>query len=316
MPKVTINGSTGITAYEPDNTTVAINLTPAELVAMKPNFFKSASPFIISGGVRLDTAGASSVLRFSDGTNRILDVPKAVFVTKNTESFTNGDQNHTMPFGIQQGDILIMAQATGLRTGPGYSPPENHGDGFINVNHPQSYLQQWYWHPTSGLYDLTTHLISYKVAGGSESGTDIGGFCSGTSSYGGPRGHRTLYVYRPTFVISSVSFSSADNATTNGVSTSFPSHQLSTSITGSSTDPVIGIVQYSAGNANKTPSVSGAVTSFDSTTNSNSSYGLSTIFTGAFSSASPTGSVGVAGPSGQTVGDALAVSMFTLLGGN
>lgn len=316
MPKVTINGSTGITAYKPDNTTVAITFTPTELVAMKPSVFKSASPFIISGGVKLDTVGDNSVLRFSDGTTRILDIPKAVFVTSNSESFVEGDQNHTMPFGIQQGDILIMVQAAGLRSGPGYSPPLSYGDGFTNVMSPSDFVAQWYWHPTSGTYDICSHAISYKVAGGSESGTTIGGFCSTTSSYGDPRGHRTLYVYRPTFVISSVSFSNASNTTTNGVNTSYPSHQLSTSITGSSTDPIIGIVQYSAGNVNKTASLSGAVTSFDSTTNNNSSYALSTIFTGAFSSISPTGSIGVAGPSGQTVGDGLSVGLLTLVSSN
>ena len=316
MPKVTINGSTGITAYKADNTTVAIAYTPTELVNMKPSVFKSASPFIISGGIRVDTEGDSSVLRFSDGTTRVLDIPKAVFVTKNTESFTDSDQNHTMPSGIQQGDILIMVQAAGLRSGPGYGPPANYGDGFINATSPADYTVQWYWHPTSGTYDITSHIISYRVAGGSESGTTIGGFCSASSAYGTPRGHRTLYVYRPTFVIASVSFSSASSATTNGTNTSFASHQLSTSISGSSTNPNIGIVQYSAGNTNQTASVSGAVTSFDSTTNSNSSYGLSTIFTGAFSSTPPTGSISVTGPSGQTVGDGLSIGMFTLVPSN
>lgn len=315
MSKVTINGSTGITSYKPDNTTVEVNYTPAQLVTMKPSVFRSASPFIISGGLRVDASVYPPVLQYPDATENILLSRDADFVTSNVESFGNGDQNHTMPYGIQANDIIIMVQTNGLRTGPGYGPHESVGTGFTNVKgNTTSSVANWYWKPDGSNYDITIHQVSYKIATGNESGTTVGGFsATNQSNVGSPRGYRTVYVYRPTYAYSSIITSDSTDNTGANAQSSFSSHQSSTSGTGDPDYATIGIVQYGSGNSNQSATLSGSVTSFDQTTSNNAGYASNTIFTGAFSKSAPTGTVTASGASGSTVGDSVSLSIFKII---
>jgi hypothetical protein len=315
MSKVTINGSTGITGYKADNTTVEVNYTPAQLVTMKPSVFRSASPFIISGGLRVDASVYPPVLQYPDATENVLLSRDANLVSYNVESFGNGDQNHIMPSGIQANDVIIMVQTNGLRTGPGYGPHESVGNGFTNVKgNTTSAVAQWYWKPDGSNYDISIHQVSYKIASGNESNTTVGGFsATNQSNVGSPRGYRTVYVYRPTYSYSSITTSDSTDNTGANANSSFPSHQSSTSGAGHPDYATIGIVQYGSGNTSRTATLSGAVTSFDQTTSNNAGYASNTIFTGAFSNAAPTGTITASGASGQTVGDCVSMSLLKII---
>jgi hypothetical protein len=208
MSKVTLNGTTGLTAYKADNTTVEVQYTPAQLVAKKPSVFTSASPFIIRGGLTVDATTYPAKLKYDDGTETDLLSYEANYVTSNTEIAYAGDRTHQFPTGIQAGDILVMLQVARLRSSAGYAPTLNvsFGDGFTkatgNIN---SQVTNQVFNYYSGNYDITDSFVSYKIADGSENGASIGGFIQESNPYGTAGGWRRLMVFRPTYVVNSVS---------------------------------------------------------------------------------------------------------------
>ena len=309
MAKVTINGTSGLVAYKANNTTVEVAYTPSELVGIKPSVFKSASPFVIAGGTTIDATTYPSIIKYPDGTENILLNREPAYVTKSSEYFGEGDQNHTFPTGILAGDLLIMCQSIGTRTTDGYSPPsQTPGTGFTDA--VTDVAAQWYWRP-GGQYDIVHKHTSYKIATGSESGATIGGFCSSTSNVSTPSGYRTLYVYRVPYPYTSVVTSLATTSIGATADTSFPSHTHTTTINGEEQYGIIGVVQHASSAAGSVPTVSGGVTGFDATASySIGSYSQRQIFSGSFSSKAPTSSITTSGPSNSTAADGILTTVF------
>ena len=298
--------------------------TPAELAGMKPTVFKSASPFVIAGGLKIDSSTYPPVLQYPDSTSNTLLLRSATYVTKSVEAASNNDRNHTMPSGIQAGDILVMCQSVGMVTGPGYGvsgDDSNVGTGFTRITRnggTTPYVGgslapgHWYWKPGGSNYDMCQQQMSYKIAQGNESNTTIGGFsCQNQSNVGYPRGHRTLYVFRPTYSVSSVEHSVQSENTGVGASSSFSSHSYSLTHAGSVDYATIGVVMYACGVSNRTATIDSSI-GFDDTTQNNSGTALSTIFTGAFTSKAPTPSMTTTTTS-TTSGDSLVLASLTLL---
>lgn len=207
MSKVTLNGTTGLTAYKADNTTVEVQYSPAELHSIKPSVFTSASPFIIRGGLKVDSTTYPPSLSYDDGTSTSLINFDAPFVASTSEATSPGDTVHLFPTGIQAGDILVMLQFIRMYTGPGYGPTYADGWGFdftrATGSQDVTRTRQAH-HYYSGGYDITDTFISYKVATGSESGASIGGFQHVDNPFGSDTGWRRLMVFRPNYPVSSI----------------------------------------------------------------------------------------------------------------
>ncbi len=108
MSKLILNGTNGITAYEADNTTVLSTKSLSELNTIKPIVFRSSSSLVISGKMTGDASLTPPVLRYSDENSTELVGVAFEHVATNTESFTEPDSTHTLPTGIQAGDLIVI----------------------------------------------------------------------------------------------------------------------------------------------------------------------------------------------------------------
>jgi len=321
MAKIVLNGTSGLTAYKSDNSTVEIAYTPTQLVGLAPEVFKSASPFIISKRSIIDSSVTPAVIKHPDMNDDVLlQALDVSYVTRSSETMSGNDRTHTMPSGIQANDLLIMAQYVNTRSTDGYGPNTNGaGDGFTSCGSSSTSAQigsMWYYRP-GGQYDIGACSLSYKIAAGNESSTNIGNFQTQAQAAVTAYGVRTLYVFRATYSYSGVTFTKVNNTIGSSGATSISSHTLSTSASGSSTAATVGIVQYASSASGQTPSgVTGSVTSFDAAVSQTQSGGggfmLRTAYTAAFGSQAPTGTVTATGVSNTTNGDALFMTLFTL----
>ncbi len=120
MSKLILNGTNGITAYEADNTTVLSTKSLSELNTIKPIVFRSSSSLVISGKMTGDASLTPPVLRYSDENSTELVGVAFEHVATNTESFTEPDSTHTLPTGIQAGDLIVMLEQAIMSSPQGY----------------------------------------------------------------------------------------------------------------------------------------------------------------------------------------------------
>jgi len=321
MAKIVLNGTSGLTAYKSDNSTVEVAYSPTELVSLAPEIFKSASPFIISKSTLFDSSVTPALIKHPDRSDDVLlQGLDASYVTRSSETMSGNDRNHTFPSGIQANDLLIMAQYVNARSTDGYGPSTNGvGTGFTSCGTSStdgSLGSMWYYRP-GGQYDIGACSLSYKIAAGNESSTTVGNFCTGAQAAVTAYGVRTLFVYRPNYSYSGVTFNKVNHTIGASGATSISQHTLSTSTTGSSGAATVGIVQYASSSSGQTPSgITGAVTSFDAaaaqTQSGGGGYMLRTAYTASFSSKAPTGTITATGVSNTTNGDALFMTVFSL----
>lgn len=238
------------------------------------------------------------------------------FITYNSSTFTEGQTTHTFPSGIQAGDLLVMLQSNAMESTPGYAPESStglaFGTGFSAASHITGIGYQNFYKPTTQ-YSVGNFTVSYKVADGTESNASIGGFEVGTNAYGTPYGTRHVFVFRPNFSHSNtVSFVGGAYGTAMVTATA-PSHTASVSITPSASLPSCGVVLFASSGVSKTASLSGGVTSFDSTSSASSgSYIARSVFRGAFTCKKGTAQITASGPSSSTAADGVFLFSFTL----
>lgn len=283
MAKVTLNGTTGLTAYKADNSTVEVQYTPAQLVGISPSVFKSASPFIISSGLEVNATTYPSYLRFNGGAEFPLVGFDAPFVTSSSESVSQGDTIHPFPSGIQAGDILVMIQYNHMRTGPGYGPTygDGWGDGFTPATGGVApNITRQYGHNVGGNYSIVDTYLSYKVATGSENGATVGGFQIVNNPFGTNNGWRRLMVFRPTYNVASVQQQTVYSSTGLSGSEYSYSHTHINSLTSSKSCAKILISFHMAYLNVVGPSVSGSVSSLGNIETNNGNYAAAFAHTG------------------------------------
>ena len=257
----------------------------------------------------LATFGAGSARAFGFGAVSSYDTFE--LITSNTSTFTEGHTTHTFPSGIEAGDLLVMMQSNAMETNSGYGPSNSlsYGTGFTQANGPQF---QSYYQPYSD-YSVGNLTVSYKVAAGTESGASIGGFETPSNVRGSPYGTRLVFVFRPSFTHSSsvtVDFINVRNTT--GGST-VASHTISVSRTPSASLPSCGVVFFSSPGSSKTASLSGGLSTFDSSSSTSSgSYIHQSIFRGAFVCRKGTSQITATGPASTTAVDGIQIYTFTL----
>ncbi len=309
MSKLILNGTNGITAYEADNTTVLSTKSLSELNTIKPIVFRSSSSLVISGKMTGDASLTPPVLRYSDENSTELVGVAFEHVATNTESFTEPDSTHTLPTGIQAGDLIVMLEQAIM------SSPQGYG---IDLKTPSGWtsgmggnFNSWYYRPSN--YEVAYAFVNYKIAGASDSGTSVSGFQNASQGGGTVHGLRTCFVYRPTFSNSgNVSITKSLAGKTGGGS-SFSAYTSSVTATPSSTVGTLGIAQYASSGASNTATLSGAVTSFETTnTTGYGSTGLRTCIRGAFNILATSSTVTLTGSANTTACDATGIWIFTL----
>jgi len=309
MSKLILNGTNGITAYEADNTTVLETKSLSQLNAIKPIVFRSSSSLVISGKMTADASLTPSVLRYSDENLTELSGVAFEFIATNTEQFAEPDSTHTLPTGIQSGDLIVMLEQAVLSTPQGYG---------ISLATPSGWTSgmggnftSWYYKPSN--YDLAYAFVNYKIAGASDSGASVSGFQSAYNAHGTVYGQRTCFVYRPTFSNSGNISITKVLAQKTGGGSSFSPYTSSVTITPSSTVGTLGIAHYGSSGASNTATLSGAVTSFE--TSNTAGYGSTTIRTcirGAFNIPATSSNVTLTGSSNTTACDGTGIWIFTL----
>lgn len=237
------------------------------------------------------------------------------YIDTSASTFTEGQTTHTFPSGIQAGDLLVMLQSNAMETTNGYAPNASgglaFGTGFTAATDVAGNYQNFY-KPTTQ-YSVGNFTVSYKVAAGTESNASINGFEVGTNTNGTPYGTRRVYVFRPNFSHSNtVSITRASYTTAIGTATA-ASHTASASITPSASLPSCGVLIFGSSGVSKTASLSGGVTSFDSTSSvSSGSYIARSVFRGAFTCKKGTAQITASGPSSTTDVDGIFLFSFTL----
>jgi hypothetical protein len=258
----------------------------------------------------LATFGAGSARAFGFGAVSSYDTFE--LITSNTSTFTEGQTTHTFPSGIEAGDLLVMMQSNAMETNSGYGPSNSlsYGTGFTQANGPQF---QSYYQPYSD-YSVGNLTVSYKVAAGTESGASIGGFETPINAFGSPYGTRLVFVFRPSFTHSSsvtVGFTGVMSGTGGGPTV--PSHTLSVSRTPSASLPSCGVVFFSSPDSSKTASLSGGLSTFDSSSSTSSgSYIQNSLFRGGFVCRKGTSPITATGPASTTAVDGIQIYTFTL----
>ena len=309
MSKITLNGTNGITGYDTDNTTVLQTINLAGLNAAKSNVFTSSSSLAISGKMTADATLAPSILRYSDLNFTELAGLAFEHIATNTESFTEPDSTHTLPTGIQSGDLIIMLEQAIMSTPQGYG---------ISIATPSGWTSgmggnftSWYYRPSN--YEVAYAFVNYKIAGASDSGVSVSGFQSAYNANGTVYGQRTCFVYRPTFSNSgNVSITKSLSGKTGG-GASFSPYTSSATATPSSSVGTLGIAHYGSSGSSNAATLSGAVTAFEtSNTTGSGSTGLRTCIRGAFNIPSTTANVTLTGTANTTTCDATGIWIFTL----
>jgi hypothetical protein len=263
----------------------------------------------------ISTFGAGSARGFGMGVGSSYDTFE--LITSNTSTFTEGNTTHTFPSGIEAGDLLVMMQSNAMQTVDGYGPAIgslSFGTGFTQANDGSfgnSQYYQSYYQPSQ--YSVGNLTVSYKVAAGTESGASIGGFETPSNVRGSPYGTRLVFVFRPSFTHSSsvtVDFINVRNTT--GGST-VASHTISVSRTPSASLPSCGVVFFSSPGSSKTASLSGGLSTFDSSSSTSSgSFIHQSIFRGGFVCLKGTSEITATGPANTTAVDQVQIYTFTL----
>jgi hypothetical protein len=110
----------------------------------------------------------------------------------------------TMPTGIQQGDIIIVGYKADWASNSGYP-----GNGFTRISSDGN---------DNGSYSDVGTMLSYKVAGGAENGSNVGGFTPNGS-------YNCVYVVRPSRDLRSIAgvdtggYAGRDNAPPRTITT-------------------------------------------------------------------------------------------------
>jgi hypothetical protein len=309
MSKLILNGTNGITGYKADNTTVQETVSLAELNSAKSDVFTSSSSLTISGKMTADASLTPAVLRYSVGEKELSGL-SFEFVATNTEQFAEPDSTHTLPTGIQYGDLLVMLEHAVMDTGPGYG---------ISIETPSAWTSAMgnnfvstAYKPASNYWSNTYSFAHYKIAGSSDSGASYSGFQNPYNAYGTVYGQRTCFVYRPTFSNSgnvSVTKSLQGKFGTGP----FSAYTSSVTATPSSTTGNLGIAQYASQSSGNTATLSGAVSSFDaSSTVGYGSNGMTTCIRGSFQTPPTTSTVTLTGTANTTGADMTGIWLFTL----
>jgi hypothetical protein len=308
MSKLILNGTNGITGYKADNTTVQQTLSLAELNTAKSDVFTSSSSLTISGKMTADASLTPAVLRYSVGEKELSGL-SFEFIATNTEQFAEPDSTHTLPTGIQSGDLIVMLEHAILSTSQGYG---------ISIETPSGWTSgmggnftSWYYKPSN--YEVAYAFVNYKIAGASDSGTSVSGFQNPSNVHGTVYGQRTCFVYRPTFSNSGNVSISKVFAQAGGGSSSFSPYTSSVTATPSTSVGTLGIAHYASSGSSNSATLSGAVTSFD--TSSTAGYGTTSIRTcirGAFNIPPTSSNVTLTGTANTTACDATGIWIFTL----